>query len=195
MEFQCQRSLIDIDKIKQISTADGYIANPGPFTGEIDSFELDPVSFRHQAVFDRLADYRHQIKALSGIKVYRDGFRVRVDHDWLKLGAQWTSATSYYGLKPDNTSGFIALSALANMELEEMTDREGQVLITSQKTRDQRQNLEDARTKLQAMIRASMLRPKKRKPTKPSKGAQERRMKQKREVGAKKASRKSVASD
>jgi signal transduction histidine kinase len=62
---------------------------------------------------------------LSGIRVFRDGFAIRVDHDWLKLGAQWTSATSYYGLKPDNTLGYIALSARDNMDLEETTDREG----------------------------------------------------------------------
>lgn len=120
-----RRSLSDIDKIQPVSADVGQPANPGPFTGEVDSFELDPIAFRNQAVFDRLADYRQRIKELSGIKVYRDGFRVRVDHDWLTLGAQWTSATSYYGLKPDNTSGYIALSAMANMELEETTDREG----------------------------------------------------------------------
>jgi len=125
VEFGYRKSLADIDKIQRVSANDTSAANPGPFTGEVDSFELDPLSFHNQSVFDRFADYRQRIKDLSGIKVYRDGFRIRVDGDWLKLGAQWTSATSYYGLKPDNTSGYIALSARANMELEETTDREG----------------------------------------------------------------------
>jgi hypothetical protein len=96
----------------------------------VDSFDLGATAFqalRGQAasVFDRMSDYRQRIKDLSGIKVYRDGFRVRVDPDWLKLGGQWTSAPSYFGLKPDNTLGYIALSVRDNIDLEETTDREG----------------------------------------------------------------------
>jgi signal transduction histidine kinase len=101
------------------------VANPGPFEGEVDSFDLGQAAFQNQSVFDRISEYRKHVKELSGIRVYRDGFAIRVDHDWLNLGAQWTSAPSYYGLKPDNTLGYIALSARDNMELEETTDREG----------------------------------------------------------------------
>ena len=125
VEFRWQRSLADLDKIQRVQTGDGGVANPGPFTGEVDSFDLAPKAFQNQAVFDRLGEFRQHIKKLSGIRVYRDGFAIRVDRDWLKLGAQWTSAPSYYGLKPDNTLGYIALSARDNMALEETTDREG----------------------------------------------------------------------
>lgn len=125
VEFRWQKSLDDLDKIQRVAGEDSAIANPGPFIGEIDSFELDTIAFQSQAVFDRISEYRRHIKQLSGIRVYRDGFAIRVDRDWLKLGAQWTSAPSYYGLKPDNTSGYIALSARDNRELEETTDREG----------------------------------------------------------------------
>lgn len=125
VEFGCQRPLADLDKVQHTTARDGGIANPGPFIGEIDSFDLGRSAFDNQSVFDRIKEYRGHIKELSGIRVYRDGFAIRVDHDWLKLGAQWTSATSYYGLKPDNTLGYIALSARDNMELEETTDREG----------------------------------------------------------------------
>ena len=100
-------------------------ANPGPFASEIDSFDLSSEAFRRQNVFDALSEFRNHIKELSGIRVYRDGFAIRVDSDWLQLGGQWTSATSYYGLKPENTLGYIALSARENMDLEETTDREG----------------------------------------------------------------------
>ena len=123
VEFSLARPLIDLDKVQL--TAEGRLANPGPFTGEVDSFDLGNTSFQNQSVFDRINDYRRHIKGLSGIRVYRDGFAIRVDQDWLKLGAQWTSGGSYYGLKPDNTLGYIALSARDNMELEETTDREG----------------------------------------------------------------------
>lgn len=138
VEYRIQRSLADLDTVERITKntvnakpesstgeADNEIANPGPFTGEIDSFDLGRTAYENQNVFDAIAVYREHIKRLSGIRVYRDGFAIRVDHDWLKLGAQWTSATSYYGLKPDNTLGYIALSARDNMELEETTDREG----------------------------------------------------------------------
>jgi signal transduction histidine kinase len=125
VEFRRQRPLSDLDKVQHTSARDNIVANPGPFVGEVDSFDLGTTAFNNQAVFDRISEYRRHIKDLSGIRVYRDGFAIRVDHDWLKLGAQWTSATSYYGLKPDNTLGYIALSARDNMELEETTDREG----------------------------------------------------------------------
>jgi len=124
-EFHWKKALGDLDKVQRESSTNGSVANPGPFTGEVDSFDLGTTAFQKQAVFDRISEYRRHIKKLSGIRVYRDGFAIRVDHDWLKLGAQWTSATSYYALKPDNTLGYIALSARDNMELEETTDREG----------------------------------------------------------------------
>ncbi len=124
VEFRWQRPLANLDKAQPAPSGDG-VANPGPFAGEVDSFDLGTTAFQNQSVFDRISEYRRHIKELSGIRVYRDGFAIRVDHDWLKLGAQWTSATSYYGLKPDNTLGYIALSARDNMELEETTDREG----------------------------------------------------------------------
>lgn len=125
LEFRKQKPLADIDKVQRMTDGDGSIANPGPFVGEIDSFDLGAIAYQNQSVFDGLSEYRKRVKDLSGIRVYRDGFAIRVDHDWLKLGAQWTSATSYFGLKPDNTLGYIALSARDNMELEETTDREG----------------------------------------------------------------------
>ncbi|MFH1034329.1 MAG: sensor histidine kinase [Pseudomonadota bacterium] len=125
VEFHWQKTLANLDKVEQVYDASGGVANPGPFSGEVDSFDLGAMVSKNQSVFDTIGEYRRYIKELSGIRVYRDGFEIRVDHDWLKLGAQWTSATSYYGLKPDNTLGYIALSSRDNMELEETTDREG----------------------------------------------------------------------
>ena len=62
---------------------------------------------------------------MAGIRVYRDGFNVRTDADWLRLGEQWTSARSYYGLKPATTIGYVAISSRDNAQLVEKTDREG----------------------------------------------------------------------
>jgi signal transduction histidine kinase len=125
VEYYWERTFADMDKMQRTNDANGILANPGPFVGEVDAFDLGAAAFRNQSVFDAIKEYRNHIKDLSGIRVYRDGFAIRVEHDWLKLGAQWTSAASYYGLKPDNTLGYIALTARDNMELEETTDREG----------------------------------------------------------------------
>lgn len=125
VEFSVSRKLEDLDKLEHTHGTESKVANPGPFTGEVDSFDLGSTAFQHQSIFDRMSEFRSYVKDLSGIRVYRDGFAIRVDGDWLKLGAQWTSAKSYYGLKPDNTLGYIALSARENMDLEEKTDREG----------------------------------------------------------------------
>jgi ribosome-associated protein len=72
-------------------------------------------------------------------------------------------------------------------------DGEGRVFVTSQKTRDQGKNLSDARDKLKDIILKALVVPKKRKPTKPTKGSKVRRVETKKKVGAKKANRKKVS--
>lgn len=100
---------------------DGVPINPGPFNGEVSSI---PLTRDTTNVFDRKADYKDFVKVLSGIKVYRDGFGVRVDDDWLGLGAKWTSGSSYYTLRPGNVAGYVSISAKYNSSLEETTNRE-----------------------------------------------------------------------
>ena len=55
-------------------------------------------------------------------------------------------------------------------------DSSGVLHVTSQATRDQRQNLEDARDKLAALVRQALFVPKKRRKTKPTRGSVERRL-------------------
>jgi ribosome-associated protein len=71
-------------------------------------------------------------------------------------------------------------------------DAEGRVVIVSQLTRDQKRNLDDAREKLAQLIRAASFVPKKRKPTKPSRGSKERRISEKKQRGETKRTRRSV---
>ncbi|MCC7069725.1 MAG: aminoacyl-tRNA hydrolase [Deltaproteobacteria bacterium] len=59
-----------------------------------------------------------------------------------------------------------------------LTD-EGDLLVVSDKTRDQHQNIDDARAKLAAMVRAALLVPKPRRATKPTKGSKRRRLEDK----------------
>ncbi len=74
-------------------------------------------------------------------------------------------------------------------------DAEGCVIVVSQKTRDQRQNLEDARGRLAALIKAALVRPKTRRKTAPTRGSKERRLGEKKHRGATKKGRGSSFDD
>jgi hypothetical protein len=125
--YELNKPFDDMDTMELVEddlTHQPQKASPGSFHAEIDSFDLGTETLE-QNVFGRVSEYKDYIKTLSGIRVYRDGFGIRVDPDWLKLGQQQTSGRSYYGLRPQNTIGYVALSAQNNSELEEKTDREG----------------------------------------------------------------------
>lgn len=89
--------------------------------------------------------------------------------------------------------GTLALSAEVKERLRRLPevrlDREGRVVITSQLTRDQSRNLEEARQKLSDLIRRALVVPKRRRPTRPSRGERERRLKEKRMTSEKKRAR------
>lgn len=55
-------------------------------------------------------------------------------------------------------------------------DGEGLWMVVSDRTRDQLKNLEDAREKAAAAVRAALIRPRIRKATRPTKGSKERRL-------------------
>lgn len=67
----------------------------------------------------------------------------------------------------------------------------GEVVIQSQEHRDQPQNIEACKRKLRELVIAAQKIPKRRIPTKPSAGANRRRMEDKRKQGEKKRSRQS----
>ena len=121
IEFGTQRALNDIDKVRLM---DGMALSPGPFRGEVDAVSLDSSDFE-SSVISRQSEYRRLVRDLAGIRVYRDGFGIRVGEDWLGLGRQWTGGTSYYGLRPGNVLGYVAISARDNPDLLETTNREG----------------------------------------------------------------------
>lgn len=100
-------------------------ASPGPFTGEVDLFNLSAGAIREVNLFESTKVLKDLVKELHGIRIYRDGFNVRVDEDWLGLGRLWSEGGSWYGLRPATSMGYIALSAADNSQLVETTDREG----------------------------------------------------------------------
>ena len=70
--------------------------------------------------------------------------------------------------------------------------REGELLLSSQRFRDQSRNVADCLEKLRAMIGEVAAPPKKRKSTKPTKASQERRLKEKQGQTKKKRLREKV---
>lgn len=70
--------------------------------------------------------------------------------------------------------------------------QDGVVIIKAQQHRTQEQNKEDALKRLQLLIRSVTVTPKKRKPTKPSRGAKKRRLDSKSKRSEIKASRKNL---
>jgi ribosome-associated protein len=72
------------------------------------------------------------------------------------------------------------LRALARHRL----DADGRLVVTSQATRNQARNLDDARDKVRALIAAALVRPRHRAPTRPTATARERRLGTKRVRGA-----------
>jgi ribosome-associated protein len=74
-------------------------------------------------------------------------------------------------------------------------DAEGRLLVTSQRTRDQGRNLEDARDKVRRLIESALREPKKRRATRPSAAAHDRRVRKKKETSERKRRRGRVRTD
>ncbi|HXX66767.1 MAG TPA: alternative ribosome rescue aminoacyl-tRNA hydrolase ArfB [Polyangiaceae bacterium] len=68
-------------------------------------------------------------------------------------------------------------------------DASGRLLVTSQRTRDQRANLQDARAKVRELIRRALQRPRARLKTSPSRSSVERRLQDKKRRAGVKARR------
>jgi ribosome-associated protein len=83
------------------------------------------------------------------------------------------------------------LRALARTQL----DANGCLLVTSQSTRSQAQNLSLAREHVAALVRAALIVPKRRRATRPTRAAKARRLEQKRKTSDKKRARREPSSD
>ena len=121
LAFGTERTLDDLPGVRR---ADGSAVDPGPFRGEVDAVSLESRDARSAGI-GKVSEYRQLVGDLAGIRVYRDGFGIRVGEDWLELGRQWTGGGSYYGLRPGNVLGFVKISARDNPDLVETTSREG----------------------------------------------------------------------
>ena len=105
-----------------------------------------------------------------------------------------TKATLTWNL--DETSSLpTALKDRFRSRYRRRINREGQVVIQSQRYRDQGRNIADCLAKLQELLRSVAQPPKKRKATRPSKGSIRRRLESKKANSAKKESRKQIRPD
>lgn len=128
---------ISFTHISDFSSVGGWVldknsdfANPGRFHGEIDEFFFRGVNLEPlEDVYSKVADYKDFVGQHVGVRIYRDGFGIRPygfeGYDWLNLGGGQTSGRSFYGLRPRNVIGYVALTARENSQLQEKTDREG----------------------------------------------------------------------
>ena len=91
------------------------------------------------------------------------------------------------------------LSAGARGRLDALTSRrrdsQGRLLVTSQRTRDQHRNLEDAREKVRRLVAQAVIAPRVRRATGPTPAARLRRLADKRTRAARKRERAKVGSD
>jgi ribosome-associated protein len=71
----------------------------------------------------------------------------------------------------------------------------GDILVTSQRYRDQGRNVDDCLNKLRELVAAATVAPKKRRATKPTRGSKERRLREKKQQASKKQTRGSSSYD
>jgi ribosome-associated protein len=74
-------------------------------------------------------------------------------------------------------------------------DAGGRLLVTSQRTRDQHRNLQDAREKVRQILGRALHPPRPRRATAPSASAREQRLREKKSRAARKRARASIGSD
>lgn len=106
--------------------------DPGDFKGRIQEFYFgsqDKEGDWWNQLYKNFNEYKNFVQSQTGIKIYRNGFAVRpygIDkNDWLNLGQEQTGGSSYYGLRPGNVVGYVAIDEALNNKLKDKTDREG----------------------------------------------------------------------
>ncbi len=133
--------------------------------------------------------------------------RIRIPDSELELSYVRSSGPGGQNVNKVSSKAVLRWNALASTALpEDVRQRllakfksritsEGDLIVTSQRYRDQPRNADDAREKLRAMLASVATAPKKRKPTRPTKGSVERRIKSKQTVGRKKQLRRGVTDE
>lgn len=121
----------------------------GPFS--VKFYSWDPRAADLRAVFGDTAIYREMIRPNTGVKVFRDNFRVlpygNQDNDWLGMDARRVRQFEMR-ISRNQIIGAIGINAKTNLKLLDKTDREG--LIDNDEFRDFLSLVKSALTEFEA---------------------------------------------
>ncbi len=141
---------------------------------------------------------RQNISIAASVFVPADAWSWRATRSSGPGGQNVNKVASRVELRVD-LAGIEGLSADAHRRLLALAahrlDAEGRLLVSSQLTRDQSRNLEDAVGKVKRLIAAALVAPRVRRPTKVKRSAVERRITGKKQTGARKRDRRPVRGD
>lgn len=120
---------IDTTLLFEANLFEEGFSDPGPFCGRIREFALNEENDLWSRIYKDFDIYKSFVQNQIGVKLYRNGFAVKpygIDgQDWLALYKGQTSGSSYYGLRPGNVIGYVAIDEEKNSNLKDKTDREG----------------------------------------------------------------------
>jgi signal transduction histidine kinase len=129
----------EFKKIEDIRNPEDFDNDRKPICGsfKVKFYSWDPNTIDLRAVFGDTAIYREMIKPNSGVKVFRDGFRVlpygNPDNDWLNMDMERVRQFER-SLSRNQIIGAIEINSKNNPNLLDKTDREG--LIDNEAFRD-----------------------------------------------------------
>lgn len=128
------KTKFSVQDVWNVTVFEPVVPDPGDFNGRIKEFSFlrdDISSLSWNELYNSFDAYKTMVQGQLGIKLFRDGFAIRpygIDgQDWLELSRSQTSGTSFYGLRPANVIGYVAISESVNFHLKDKTDREGLV--------------------------------------------------------------------
>lgn len=105
---------------------------PGIFEINLYAWDLDSAALKVAGLSDY---YRNVIKPNSGIRIYRDNFRVwpygEPDDDWLNLDLTRLNAPKQRTVSRNQVFGIVHLSSIQNPALKDQSNREG-LIVTEQ---------------------------------------------------------------
>ncbi|MBR5377603.1 MAG: sensor histidine kinase [Bacteroidales bacterium] len=123
-----------LEELVSISLLDNdTIADPGDFFGQIQEFYFTKNNKNSEwwtQLYSNFDEYKTFVQYQVGVRIYRNGFSVKPygiedGDDWLNLGKGQTSNSSFYGFRPHNVIGYVAIDEAINKYLKDKTDREG----------------------------------------------------------------------
>lgn len=103
--------------------------DPGTFEVSFYAWDLEAASLRVAGLADY---YRNIIKPNSGVRIYRDNFRVwpygEPDNDWLELDLSRLNAPKERTVSRNQIFGVVHISSVQNPRLQDQSNREGLIV-------------------------------------------------------------------